>query len=70
MVADAVTRAESVLAAAEPADRVALVVGDGRVSLPVPGDVTAETGRDRLRPGSEVALRLRWFPSEADERDS
>ncbi len=52
---------------------MALVVVDERVSLPVPAGAAAETERDWLRPESEVALRLRWFPDNgaepSDERD-
>lgn len=64
-VVAAVDRAERLLAGADPDDEVALVVGDERVSLPAPGDAAADTARERLRPGSEVALRLRWFPRDA-----
>jgi membrane protein len=61
-VVDALARAERLLADAPADAEVALTVDDERVTLPVPGETTAETGRERLRPGSEVVLRLRWFP--------
>lgn len=69
-VVDALTRAEFLLAGAGPETPVTLAVGDERVSLPAPAEAVAETDRDRLRPGSEATLRLRWFPRDATERDS
>jgi membrane protein len=68
-VTDALDRAETLLAGADPDTPVVLSVGDDSVSLPTPGDVATETGRDRLRPGSEVRLRIRWFPPDGGERE-
>lgn len=69
-VVAALDQVGALLDGADAETPVALSVGDQRVVLPTPGDVTTKTDRDRLRPGSEATLRIRWFPREDGERDS